>query len=195
MFQALQLEIEEQQRQEQSAFIADVSRRSEAEPDLDRRVSILKEAAERYPDEPHFQQSLRLIRERRDLVSSIVIKARQYEERGQCSEALGQWDILRNIYPQYPGIDFEIERVKRRRNDQVREEAKARWVERIDRHITAADYVRARDLASGALAEFPDDKELAGLDRVARQALERSAEAEGWLQRGQQLCFDRQFGE
>jgi eukaryotic-like serine/threonine-protein kinase len=195
MFQALQLEIEEQQRQERSSFIADVSRRAEAEPDLDRRVSILKEAVDRYPDEPHFQQSLRLIRERRDLVNSIVVKARQYEERAQCSEALGQWDILRNIYPQYPGIEFEVDRLRRRRNEQAREEAKARWVEQIDRYIAAADYARARALVAAALAEFPEDKELVGLDRLARQALERSAEAEVWLQRGQQLCFDRQFGE
>src|SRR5262249_26958043 len=57
MFQALKLETEEQQRQEQSSFIAEVSRRVEKETDLDRRVNILKEAAERYPDEPHFQQS------------------------------------------------------------------------------------------------------------------------------------------
>ena len=83
-----------------------MARRVEAEPDLDRRVNILKEASERYPDEPHFQQSLRLIRDRRDLVNSIVAKARQYEERGQFGESLGQWDILRSIYAQYPGIEL-----------------------------------------------------------------------------------------
>ena len=103
MFQALKLEAEEQQRQDQSAFIAEVSRRAESERDLDRRVNILKEAVERYPDEAHLQQSLRLVRERRDLVNSIVERARQYEERGQFIEALSQFDILRNIYAQYPG--------------------------------------------------------------------------------------------
>ena len=195
MFQALKLEAEEQQRQEQSAFIAEVARRVEAEADLDRRVNILKEAAERFPDEPHFQQSLRLVRERRDLVNSIVGKARQYEERGQFNEALSQFDILRNIYAQYPGLEFEAERLKRRRDEQVREEAKGRWVEQIDRHIAAGDYVRARDLVRTAISEFPNDRELSGLERLAQQALERAAEAEEWLQRGQKLCFDRQFGE
>jgi eukaryotic-like serine/threonine-protein kinase len=195
MFQALKLEAEEQQRQEQSSFIADVSRRVEAEADLDRRVNILKEAAERYPDEPHFQQSLRLVRERRDLVNSIVGKARQYEERGQFNEALSQFDILRNIYAQYSGIEFEAERLKRRRDEQVREEAKARWVDQIDRHIAAGDYARARELVRTAISEFPNDGELSGLERLAQQALERAAEAAEWLQRGQKLCFDRQFGE
>lgn len=195
MFQALKLEAEEQQRQEQSSFIAEVARRVEVEADLDRRVNILKEAADRYPDEPHFQQSLRLVRERRDLVNSIVGKARQYEERGQFNEALSQFDILRNIYAQYPGIEFEAERLKRRRDEQVREEAKGRWVDQIDRHIAAGDYARARDLVRTAISEFPNDRELSGLERLAQQALERSSEAEEWLQRGQKRCFDRQFGE
>ena len=46
-----------------------------------------------------------------------------------------------------------------------------------------------------ALAEFPEDRELAELERLAEGALGRAAEAEEWLQRGQKLCFDRQFGE
>lgn len=195
IFQALKLEVEEQQRQDQSAFFADVSRRVESEPDLDRRVNILKEAAEKYPEELHLQQSLRLVRERRDLVNSIVAKARQYEERGQFSEALSQFDILRNIYAQYPGLEFETERLKKRRDDQVREESKGHWVEEIDRQVASGDYARARDLARTALAEFPEDRELIGLKKLAEANVERAAEAENWLKRGQELCFDRQFAE
>jgi eukaryotic-like serine/threonine-protein kinase len=195
IFQALKLEVEEQQRQEQSAFIAEVARREEGEPDLDRRVNILKEAVERYPDEPHFQKSLRLVKERRDLVNSIVAKARQYEERGQYNEALSQFDILRSIYAQYPGIEFESERLKRRRDEQVREEAKSRWVEQIDRSISAGDYARAWELVRTASSEFLNDGELSGLEHLVQQALERAAEADEWLQRGQKLCFEGQFGE
>jgi tetratricopeptide (TPR) repeat protein len=187
MFQALKLEGEEQLRQEQSAFIAEVSRRVDAEPDLDRRVNILKEAVERFPEEAHLQQSLRLVRERRDLVNSIVGKARQYEERSQFNEALSQFDILRNSYSQYPGLEFETERLKRRRDDLVRQEAKGRWVEQIDRHIASGDYARAGELSRTALAEFPDDRELAGLERLAEVTLKRATEAEAWLQRGQNL--------
>ena len=46
IFQALKYDIEEQQRQELSAFVASVDRQVEAEPDLDKRVNILKEALE-----------------------------------------------------------------------------------------------------------------------------------------------------
>src|SRR5579883_1398867 len=195
LFQALKIEAEENWRQERSSFIADVARRVEAEPDLDRRVNILKEASERYPDEAHFQQSLRLIRDRRDLVNSIVAKARQYEERGQFGESLGQWDILRSIYAQYPGVEFEIERVTRRRDEQLRGEARARWVDQIDRALGGGDYSRARDLVQTALREFPDDAELASLDRLSQQALDRANEAAAWLERGQKLCFSREYAE
>src|SRR5262249_1556479 len=116
-------------------------------------------------------------------------------ESGQFTDSLSQFEILRNIYAQYPGIDFETERMKRRREDQVRHEAKSRWVEQVDRHITLGDYARARELVRTALTEFPDDRELAGLERFAESAQKRAAEAEEWLQRGQKLCFDRQFGE
>jgi serine/threonine-protein kinase len=193
LFQALKLEAAERRRQEYSAFIADVARRADAEADLDRRVNILREAVDRYPDEPAFQQSLRLIRERRDLVNSIVTKARQYEDRSQFADALGQWDILRNIYPQYPGLEFEVERLARRRDEQARAEARGRWVDDIDRALAGGDHSRARDLVKSALVEFPGDRELLGLDRVSQQGLERASEAAVWLQRGQQLCFDREY--
>ena len=82
MFQALKLEAEEGQRQEQSAAVAEVEKRAELEPDLDKKFNILQDACERFPNEPHFKQSFKLIRDRRDLVNSIVARARQYEERG-----------------------------------------------------------------------------------------------------------------
>ncbi|HWB95583.1 MAG TPA: PEGA domain-containing protein, partial [Bryobacteraceae bacterium] len=195
MFQALKLEAEELRRQEQSAYIAEVGRRAAAEANLDRRVNILKEAVERYPEEPHLQQSYRLTRDRRDLVNSIVGKARQYEERGQFSEALGQWDILRNIYEQYPGREFEVQRLARRREDQVRDEAKARWTEQVDRHLDAGEYACALEVAQNALTEFVGDRELAGLERLAQQCLERSEEAQKWLDEGQALCLDHRLGD
>ena len=137
LFQALKFDVEERQRQDLSSRVAEIDRRVEAEPDLERRVNILKEALETYPGEPHFERALRLMRDKRDLVNSIVAKARSYEERGQFNEALGQWEILQTIHKQYPGLDFEIDRVMKRRDQQSRTEAKARWVEQIDRHLEA----------------------------------------------------------
>ncbi|MGH9584689.1 MAG: protein kinase domain-containing protein [Bryobacteraceae bacterium] len=177
MFQALKIEAEEQQRQQQSAAIAEVNRRIEAEPDPERKYTIAKEAVEAYPNEPHFKSSLKLVRDRRDLIHSIVTRARQYEDRGQMNDAAGQWDILKSIYPVYPGLNFEMQRVARRREEHVREEAKARWVEQVDRHFAAGEHTRAQEAVADALREFPGDRELQGLATLAEQALKRSAEA------------------
>ena len=188
LFQALKFDVEERQRQGLSATIAEIDRKVEAEPDLERKVNILKEALDQYPGESHFERSLRLLRDKRDLVNSIVAKARNHEERSQFNEAIGQWEILKTIYSQYPGLSFEIERVVKRRDQQARAEAKVRWVEQIDRQLEGADYARAMDLVQQALNEFSEDAELAELKKLASQGLERAAEAQQLLVQGQEAC-------
>ncbi|HET8550372.1 MAG TPA: protein kinase [Bryobacteraceae bacterium] len=193
LFAALKFDIEEQQRQKLSSFIAEVDRAVDGEPDLQKRVNILRDAVERFPDEAHFQRSLRLMRDRLDLVNGIVAKARHLEERGQFAEALGQWEILRNIHAQYPGLAVEVERVRRRREQQARAEQKARWVEDFDRRQESGDYAGALEVARRALEEFPEDGELMQLRNLAVQALERTAQARQYLADANRLFEAGQF--
>jgi len=193
LFQALKLEASEQQRQQLSAYLAQTGRRVDAEPDLDRKIAVLREAIELYPNERHFQDVLKLTRERRDLVNSIVARARQYEERAQYAEAIGQWEILRSIYSPYPGIDLEIDQLEKRREQQTHEEARGRWTEQIDRAMENGKYERALDLAGKALEEYPSDTELTNLTALARKGLERSAEAKQLLEEGQRLCAEGRY--
>jgi serine/threonine-protein kinase len=195
LFQALKLEAGEQQRQQLSSFLAETGKRVDAEPDLDRKIAILKEAAEKNPGERQFQEALKLTRERRDLVNSIVARARQYEERAQFAEAIGQWEILRSIYSAYPGIGFEIDQLQKRRERQTEDEAKSRWTEQIDRAIEAGKLERALDLVGKALEEFPNDVELSNLAALARKGVERSAEAQRLLEAGQKLCAGGRYEE
>ncbi len=195
LFQALKFDVEERRRQALSARIAEVDRQVDAEPDLEKRVNILAETLELYPGESHLERALRNMREKRDLVNSIVGKARAYEERSQFSEALQQWEILQTIYAQYPGLDFEIDRLRRRQDQQVRLDAKAKWVEQIDWQLGAGDYERARDLLRKASEEFPDDPELAELHKLATQGLARVAEARKLLADGQELCAQKRHQE
>jgi len=195
MFQALKLEAEELERLERSAAIAEVNRRADSEPDLDKKLSLIQEARERFPNEPHFQSSLKLIQDRRDLVNSIVTRARQYEEHGQYAEAANQWDILRTIYPVYPGLEFEMERLARQREEHAHAEAKANWMERIDGHFAGGEYAKARDVIQEALNNFPNDKELEGLGSLAEQGVRRSAEAGVLLAQGRELCAAKNYAE
>ena len=127
LFQSLKFDAEEQQRLHLSAYIAEIDRRVEAETDLERKVGIINEAGERYPDETHFKRLRKIMDERLNLVSAIVAKARYHEENGQFNDALGQWEILRTIHNRYPGLQFEIDRVIKRREQQTRMESKGRW--------------------------------------------------------------------
>jgi tetratricopeptide (TPR) repeat protein len=193
--QALKLKVEDLLRQEKSAYIAEIGRRVDAEPDLDRAVRHLEEALERYPQEPHFQELAGSLRKRRDLVNSIVLKARQYEDQNLVGEALSQWNTLCSIYPQYPGREFEVERVQKRSEQRRREESKLNWVDQIDRLLQAGEHDRAHDLGVEALSEFPGDQELQSLKRLALEGRERSAEAVKLMEQAQELCSSEHFAE
>jgi serine/threonine protein kinase len=188
LFQAMKFDIEEQQRQELSAFIAETDRKLESEPDLDTKVNLLREALATYPGEAHFERSLRLISEKRDLVNSIVSRSRAHEERGQITEAISDLEILRSIYSPYPGLQFEIERLQKRREQLVRDAGKARWVEQIDRQLENGNYSRGLELLQTAQAEFPNDPELIDLAKLANEGHDRATQAEHLLAQGQDLC-------
>ncbi len=195
IFQALKYDIEEQQRQELSAYVASVDRQVESEPDLDKRVNILKEALELHPDETHFEPALRLVKDKRDLVNSIVARAHHHEEEGAFSDALNDWEILRTIYSQYPGLKFEVERLQKRREQQSRSEAKTRLVEQIDACLHSSDYSRALALLEQATAEFPNDAELAQLEKLANHGQQRATEAHRLMTEGQELCAQDRFAD
>lgn len=193
LFQALKFDIQEQQRQELSRYIAEVDNKIEAEPDLDKRVNLLKEALTRFPNEGHFERTLRSTREKRDLVASIVAKARLYEGQGQFQEALGQWEILAAIYEGYPGLNVEMDRLIKRRLQQGRSEAKAKLVAQVDRQLHLGNHSNAQDLLEKAKTEFPDDGELIELEKLARKGVERAAEATQLLEEGRELCLEKKF--
>ncbi len=195
IFQALNYDIEEQQRQELSAFVALVDRQVEAEPDLEKRVNILREAMDLHPGESHFERSFRLVQDKRDLVNSIVARAHLHEEQGAYGDALNDWEILRTIYSQYPGLTFEVERLQKRREQQTRIESKTRLVEQVDSCLHSSDYARALDLLQGAAAEFPNDAELTELEKHAHDGIRRKTEAQRLMTEGQDLCAQHKSAE
>ena len=195
IFQALRYDIEEQQRQELSALIAQVDRQVEAEPDLDKRVSILREALEQHPGESHFERALRLVQDKRDLVNSIVARAHLHEEQAAFGDALNDWEILRTIYSQYPGLKFEVERLQKRRDQQSRIESRTQLIEQIDSCLHSSDYGRVFELLQGVAEEFPNDEELQELGKHAQQGVERKTEAHRLMAEGQELYGQQKAAE
>ena len=193
LFQALKFDIDEQQRQQLSSFIADVDRRLDEEADLDAKVHLVREALTEYPDEDHFKRLSRTLEDKRDLVNSIVERARVHESNGQISEALSDYDTLHTIYSAYPGLAFEKERLQKRLHQQARDAARATWVRQVDAELSSGDFARAADLLDKAEVEFPDDAELAELRKLAHQGSERTSRADQLIVEGQELCAQGQF--
>ena len=188
LFQALKFDISAQQGRQLSAFIADVDQRLEAEPDLDTKVSLLEEALVKYPEEDHFKKALKLTSDKRDLVKAIVARAWIREERGQIIEALSDYEIIRTIYSPYPGLQFEIERLQKRREQQAADAAKASWKYQVDCQMERGNYARALELLRNAEAELPKDEDFGALKDLAQKRLESAAEAEQLSAKGRDLC-------
>jgi eukaryotic-like serine/threonine-protein kinase len=195
IFQALRYDIEEQQRQEMSALIASVDRQVESEPDLDKRVNILREVVDQHPDETHFERALRLVQDKRDLVNSIVARAHLHEEQAAYGDALNDWEILRTIYSQYPGLKFEVERLQKRRDQQARTEAKMKLIEQIDSCLHSGDYRRSFEFLRNAATEFPDDEEFQELEKLAQEGVKRKTEAQRLMTEGQDLLGQQKSAE
>jgi tetratricopeptide (TPR) repeat protein len=193
VFRALHDDIEQAQRLEVSAYVAKIERQVAAEPDLNSRVSILEEAQKKYPAEQRFEQSLQAVRTRRDTVDLIAGRARTFEEQRQFSDALGQWETLRNIHPKYPGLDIEIDRLNKRREQQSRADAKAHCVTQVDQALAVHNYVKAASLAADGLEEFAGDAELIALQKKVRNAQDRALQAEGKANEGKELTRTGQW--
>ena len=186
LFQSLKFDVEERQRQSLSRVIAETDRRAEEEPDLDRRLGILDEGLKLHPGETHFERAIQLVRDKRDLVNSIITKARFFEERGQFVEALDQWQILKSIHEKQPGLAFEIERLIKRRDQQAIQNSRSRWVEQTDKYLEGGDYERAMKTIQNALMEFPNDPELMELEKLVRKQQERARQAVELLDRARE---------
>ena len=195
LFQALKFDMSAQQGRQLSAFIADIDQKLEAEPDLDAKVGLLEGALAKYPDEDHFKKALKLTSDKRDLVKSIVARAWIREERGQIIEALSDYEIIRTIYSLYPGLQFEIERLQKRREQQAADEAKASWKYQVDSQLERGNYTRAMELLRNAEAEFPKDEDFAALKELSQQKLDDATEAEKLLVKGRDLCAGNSFEE
>jgi tetratricopeptide (TPR) repeat protein len=185
-FQALQSEIEARQRPPAQApslaqAIVETERRVEEEPDLDRRAAILEAALKQYPGDPHFVSSLQAVRDLRDVVNSMVSKARFFEDTGQFSDALDQWHILKSIHPKQPGLASEIQRLTSRRDQAAPKPAppktKSPWAEQARKYIDTGDYQRAMQALMLGAAESATDPELLMLEEEVREGQDRANKA------------------
>jgi len=183
-FHALKMQVEDAERQKISADFAAATKNADGEPDLNRRANIWQEAVKTHAGEARFAEQWKFTCERRDLVNSIVEKARQLGESCQFVEELNQWEKLKKLHPAYPGLAFELEQCRKRRDNQVRAEEKSRTAEEIVAVLKTRDFERTLQKIRAALLQYANDTELLGLERIAQESWNRTLESNRLFEEG-----------
>ena len=195
LFKALKFDNDQRWRRAISAKIIEVEENAEREPDLDARVAMLENVVRENPDVPEFARLLKATREKRDLVNEIVNRARDFADRSQYSEALAQWETLQTIHPVFPGLSFEIENVRQRRQlaDQIAR--KNEWIAQINRSVEEGALEDALRLVQLARDEFRQDGELGELEKQIRQQQESANRAKELIRAGKESLERGDFQE
>jgi serine/threonine protein kinase len=193
-FGELKRQVEERFRQKRIAFIESAEARAAAEPDLDLRISILDEAFQQYPDESRLAERLEAVRRQRTEVANIVERAQNCEEAGDHANALREWESLRSVHPEYPGLAAQIERVKEAR-EQAREAAKAHVLARANQLLAAGDPKGASNFLRALQADFRGDPAVADLETRIDNEFERHAKSDTLLAEGRRFAGEGRFAE
>src|SRR5581483_11204274 len=171
LFQRLESEAARGLRQ---AAVQELRHKLQTEQDLEARSKLLDEALPLYPEEAWLQQEARAVRGKLALVNTIVEKARAAATAERWDEAIEQWNSLRGLYANYPGLDRELESLTARKQE-ARAALRARYVQQIREQMASCDYSPAAGLAQRASRDFAGDAELQTLREqidVAQRAVE-----------------------
>jgi len=170
-FRVLLTTIKHREIELRSAEIAALVGRVNNEPDLEKKTEIFEEGLRVYPDEPRLLEALRSTRDLRQIVKSIVDNARELEQQQDFDGATNQYETLKKIYPQYPGLGFQLERLQKRLQEQLRQNAKVAVIEEIRYRLAESGPEAALEFIESA-KEFHGDPELEQLRREAQHQRE-----------------------
>ena len=159
LFKALLIEVDSLERQIRSASIAEMHSLIEAEADLETKFELARKAVKLFEDEQTFAEAFRLIREKRDLVNTIARRAREYESQSQFVEARNQWQVLKDIYPQFPGLPHEVSRLELKLQETWQEQSRSELSQRAAVAGSSAAYEYPAQSARAATDKYADPRE------------------------------------
>ncbi len=177
----------EKEQLEKQNFLYQVKQRADQETQLEQRTQILADALTQFPDEPTLELKLNETLELKTQVTQLVNLARAQEETKHYDEALTHWDALQAVYPQYPDLNRNVERLKKlaeeevaaKRAEQIRRLAEE--IQRVESTIASGDLEQAETVLRQAQQEFSGESKLADLDTRIREAVKLRAKAQKLL--------------
>ncbi len=178
--QVREQEQREKQQLEKQNFLYQVKQRADQETQLEQRTQILADALTRFPDEPTLELKLNETLELKTQVTELVNQARTQEEAKRYDEALTQWDALRTVYPQYPDLAGNVERLKKLSEEELAAK-KSEQLRRLESIIASGDLEQAGAVLRQAQVEFPGVRQLADFEVQIRDAVKLRAKAQKLL--------------
>ena len=164
-----------------------MKQRADQETQLEQRTQILADALTQFPDDPTLEIKLNEALELKTQVTQLVNLARAQEETKHYDEALTHWDALQAVYPQYPDLSRNVERLKKLSEEELAakkaEQARrlAEQVQRVESVIASGDLQQAETVLGQAQREFPSESKFADLDNRIREAVKLRAKAQKLL--------------
>jgi len=184
----------EKVRAERAQLVQGTIRRAQQQSSLDLRYQILEEALGRTPNEAELKEQFESVQRLGELIASIASEARSLEEAQKYDEAVVKWETLRGTYRHYPDLEKNLERVKRLR-DLAQVDERSCWLAKIEKAMSASDYVNASTLVAQAEQEFPWDADLMDLKERVEEALKLRVKAQKGLAEGQKLLANQKWEE
>ena len=178
-FQALRVDIEDRQQRALLETVAEVDAKLNREPRLDERLKVLEAAAAQFPGEPHFERHLQAAQRKQDTVNRLIEKARLLEEQRRFDEAVSLWEIVETTYAAFPGLTFELTRVRELQQEKRREERRIELAQEVARYLDFSDFDKAEAAVHAGSAEMPGDavlNELASQVAARRHNFEEAAQ-------------------
>ncbi len=172
-FEQWRAEIELRRRERSAEYLHHVEQKLAEEPAFQTQEQILEAAILSYPQESFYAVELSLVRNKRLLLNAELARARDLESKELFEDALREWEGIRAVYPWYPNIDQDVERVRQIWISKTAE-IRQKWLARINKSLVAGDVDTASLVLQEAGADLAGDPVLKDLQiqiENARQAL------------------------
>jgi serine/threonine-protein kinase len=196
---ALGKDIRARRQERDEEYRRGIEQRVANEPDWNARLHILTQAVRARPNDDHFHRLRQALQAKLQQVADAVERAQGYESAARFDHALEEWLCVGDIYPAYPGLREQWDRVQALW-EAARQQAKATLNATVAQALERGDPETAARSLQAAQADFADDSEYRQLKAVVESAAQTyrdvaslltriaAAEREGHLSQIPELC-------
>ncbi|MGA8311177.1 MAG: hypothetical protein WB755_14180 [Terriglobales bacterium] len=201
---ALQAELQQQQRdQDERArleqerlrrleHLKTIREQLEREPAPEAKIRILEEALRTYPDEAPLQQQLESLRDLTQRVAARAQQAKELEESRQYAQAIHVWKEIKGLDPRFSATEASLERLRGLQRQEL-EARKVALMGQAQEFLAAHDLEAAAELLAQAKSEFPDDPQVAELEKSIEERASTRTRALNLIAEGRRLVEKKKW--